>query len=174
MAKINKRRLFVVVLLILMAPSLWIAAERTMAILESAKKENTALLTKLALERHVASTGMSMDAWRLKLEADCRREMDLYISDVKAGKAEVDWLSNPQEAASQGYDLCIRGGSYLTEFPTAFDNTVFAAKKYSMQIFEVILILMAPVAAAWFAVFAIPFAVRRLVAWVTTSATDNK
>lgn len=174
MAKINKLRLFVVVLLILMAPSLWIAAERTMAILESAKKENTVLLTNLALKRHVASIGMSIDAWRSKLEADCRRERDLYISDVKAGKAEVEWLSNPQEAASQAYDLCIRGGSYLTEFPTTFDNAVFAAKKDSMQIFGVILVLMAPIAASWFAVFAIPFAVRRFIAWVTTSATNIK
>ena len=172
MAKINNRRLFVVVLLILMAPSLWIAAERTMAILESAKKENTALLTKLALERHVASTGMSMDAWRFKLEADCRRERDLYIKDVEAGKADFAWLSSPQEAASQGYELCTRGGSYLAEWPTTFDNAVFAAKKDPAQIFGVIVVLIAPVVASWLAVFAIPFAVRRFIAWVTSSATD--
>lgn len=172
MAKVNRHRLFVAVLLILMAPSIWIAAVKSMEILDSAKKENTAILTRLALKNHVASLGMSMEAWRIKLEADCRQERDLYISDVKAGKAEVAWLSTPQEAASEGYDICIRGGSYLTEFPTTFDNAVFAVKNYLMQIFVVILVLIAPAAASWIAVFAIPFAVRRFIAWVTSSATD--
>ncbi len=176
MAKVNKFRLFLVVLLLIQAPTIWISLSKLHDIYASSRKEHLKLLTDQALERHVASLGISMGEWRRNLEAECRKDRDSFLVEIESGRAKLSWidsLADPRELANRDYDLCARGGSYLSVFPTVLDSTLFMLKNnYQPIIAGAIFVASAPALLAWLIVFGVPFVLARFLAWLTFSKSD--
>lgn len=152
MGNTNKHSIFFLLLFLLQTTIILFAGLKALESYNRLREEHIDLIARLAFERLLAQSLMTIDEWR---EAERKIKAQILANEIHSGSSKLSTLElskprNPAIQESSNREVLSRNSSYQSTSPTTIETVIFILKiNYQAVIIWIFFIALLPISLAW-------------------------